>query len=61
VQGKWNKMITSAAPPSHHRKATTVKTWSISYLIHSCNTHYVAVSVIIIMSHRLSTHRRKLQ
>jgi len=54
-------MITSAAPPSHHRKATTVKTWSISYLIHSCNTHYVAVSVIIIMSHRLSTHRRKLQ
>ena len=31
VQWKCKKMVTSAMPPSHHRKAKTVKTRSISY------------------------------
>jgi len=39
-------MVTSATPPSHHRKAKTVKTRSISFLIRSCSTDYVTLSVI---------------
>jgi len=55
-------MVTSATPPSHQRKATTVlKTRSISFLIHSCSTKYLALSVFIITSHGLSTHTQKSQ
>ena len=48
VQWRCSKMVTSATPPSHHRKAKTVNTRSISYLIHCCSTNYVALSIIII-------------
>ena len=34
-------------------KARTVKTRSISFLIHSCSTNYVALSMILITSHCL--------
>jgi len=59
VQWKCNEMVTSATPPSHHRKEKTVNTWSISFLIHSCSTNYVALSMIIFTSHCLSTHTQK--
>jgi len=28
-------------PPSHHKKGKTVKTWSISFLIHSCSYQWL--------------------
>jgi len=45
--------------PCHHpitTAAKTVKTRSISFVVHSCSTNYVALSMIIITSHCLSTH-----
>jgi len=39
----------------------TAKTRSISFLIHGCSTSCVALSIIIITSHYLSTRTQKLQ
>jgi len=40
-------------PPFHHRKGKTARTRSIYFLIHNCSTNYVALSMIVIMSHCL--------
>jgi len=40
-------------PPLHHRKGKTARTRSIYFLIHNCSTNYVALSMIVIMSHCL--------
>jgi len=57
VQGKCNKIVTSAMPPFHHSKNKNSKK-SICFLINSCSTNYVTLSVII-TSHCLSTHTQK--
>jgi len=42
-------------------KAKAVKIRSISFLIHSCSTSYVSLSVSIVTPHCLSTHTQKSQ
>jgi len=56
VKGKYNKMVTSAMSPSHHLSMQRENSISF-FLIHSCSTNYVAISIIIIIySHCLFTH-----
>jgi len=54
VKEKCNQMVTSAMPPPFERRRQ--RKLDHFFLINNCSTNYIALSMIIITSHYLSTH-----